>query len=175
MMVGASIMDQSKSTPASGRPKGSWIPWVFVGLFGIVLIANGTMITVAISTFTGMETTSAYKKGIDYNQRLAAASAQKALGWQASLEAVKASDTGTMAITFALEDKASAPIVAADVTARIDRPLQDGFEQVMTLREIGSGRYSADIDLPMKGQWEVQVTAEARGERFQITDRIQVK
>ena len=154
---------------------GHWIPWVFVGLFGIVLIANGTMITVAISTFTGMETTSAYKKGIDYNERLAAAAAQDALGWQGAVEAEKLDDAGQMAIAFELRDKDGAPIVAADVNARIDRPLQDGFEQVIALEELGSGRYAADVGLPLKGQWEILVDAHARGKRYQITERIQVK
>ncbi len=162
--------DQSQATAAGG-----WIPWVFVGLFGVVLIANGTMITVAISTFTGMETTSPYKKGLSYNKRLAAAAAQEALGWQASLDAERAVNAGQMAITFMLNDKEGAPIVAADVTARIDRPLQDGFEQVITLQELGGGHYSAAVDLPLKGQWEIQVTAGVRGARYQITDRIQVK
>jgi nitrogen fixation protein FixH len=162
------------TTPAGARP-GSWIPWVFVGLFGIVLIANGTMITVAISTFTGMETTSPYKKGVDYNKRLAAAAAQEALGWQGALDAEKMDDAGQMAIAFDLKDKDGAPIVAADVTARIDRPLQDGLQQVIALKEHGGGRYGVEVVLPLKGQWEIQVDAHARGKRYQITERIQVR
>jgi nitrogen fixation protein FixH len=175
-MASASITNENKSMPTAHKaPAGRWIPWVFVGLFGIVLIANGTMITVAISTFTGMETTSPYKKGINYNERLAAAAAQDALGWQASLSAENAGDDGETAISLMLEDGSGAPIVAADVTARIDRPLQDGFEQVITLEEFGGGRYVAAVSLPLKGQWEVQVDAFARGNRYQITDRIQLK
>jgi nitrogen fixation protein FixH len=162
-----------KSTPAGARPRGSWIPWVFVGLFGIVLIANGTMITVAISTFTGMETTSAYKKGLSYNKRLAAAAAQEALGWQASLDA-EAVEPGEVAITFDLADRNGDPIAAADVSARIDRPLQDGFEQTIALRETRSGRYAASVDLPLRGQWNVAITAEVRGQNYQLTERIQV-
>jgi len=161
-----------KSTPAGARP-GAWIPWVFVGLFLVVLAANGTMITVAISSFTGMETTSAYKKGIDYNERLGAAAQQEALGWQASLDA-RPEGAGDVVITFALRDKADAPIVAADVQARLDRPLQQGLDQIVTFDELGGGRYIATVDLPLRGQWEVAVTADARGQRYQLSERIQV-
>ncbi|MEM7044954.1 MAG: FixH family protein [Pseudomonadota bacterium] len=165
-------VSESKSTQAGVRP-GRWIPWVFVGLFGIVLIANGTMITVAITTFTGMETVSAYKKGVDYNERLAAAAKQEALGWKASLDA-KADDAGRMVITFALDDRGGAPVAAADVLAKVDRPLQDGLDQMVVFDEIESGRYRAAIDLPLEGQWEVQIDAVARGDRYQFTERIMV-
>ncbi|MGI9417787.1 MAG: FixH family protein [Geminicoccaceae bacterium] len=166
-------MNEDKSTPAGVRPAGGWIPWVFVGLFGIVLVANGTMIAVAISTFTGMETTSAYKKGIDYNKRLAAAARQEALGWQASVDA-SPGDNGEVVLTFDLKDKKGAPVAAADVRARLDRPLQQGLDQSVTLNETGSGRYAATVALPLKGQWEVELTADVRGHRYQLTERIQV-
>ncbi|MGI9504727.1 MAG: FixH family protein [Geminicoccaceae bacterium] len=163
------------SNPDRKRPHafGHWIPWVFVGLFGVVLIANGTMIAVAISTFTGMETVSAYKKGLSYNKRLAAADAQEKLGWQGALD-TEAGDAGQMIILFDLNDKQGMPVAAADVQARIDRPLQDGLDQAVTFDEIKSGRYEATVDLPLNGQWEIQVDAVARGNRYQLTERIQV-
>ena len=157
-----------KSTPA-----GRWIPWVFVGLFGVVLIVNGTMIAFALSTFTGMETVSAYKKGLSYNRRLDAAAAQERLGWQASLDA-EADNAGQMVITFDLTDQQGAPVAAADVLAKVDRPLQDGLDQTVVFKEIRSGRYAATVDLPLKGQWEVDVSAVARGGRYQFIERIMV-
>ncbi len=169
----ATTIRSNADTKSTGRPAGRWIPWVFVGAFLVVLAANGTMIAVAISTFTGMETTSAYKKGLSYNERLAAAAAQEALGWQASLDA-EAGDAGRVIITFALDDHTGAPIAAADLFAKVDRPLQDGLEQTIVFDEIASGRYAATIDLPLKGQWEIQIAADARGHRYQFTERIQV-
>ena len=169
----ATTMPTHSEATSTERPAGRWIPWVFVGLFGIVLIANGTMITVAISTFTGMETTSAYKKGLSYNQRLDAAARQEALGWQASFDA-RTGDAGRLVVTFELNDRGGAPIAAADVRAHIDRPLQDGFEQTIVLEEIESGRYEALVDLPLKGQWAFALTADVRGHRYQLTERIQV-
>ena len=172
MAKSLSVAERDPSTPADAR-SGRWIPWVFVGLFGIVLIANGTMITVAITTFTGMETVSAYKKGVNYNERLAAAAAQEKLAWQASLDAAP-NGGGSVILTFDLKDKNGGPVAAADVNAMVDRPLQDGLDQTVVLDEISSGRYRATLDLPLPGQWEVALTAEARGHRYQFTERIRV-
>jgi len=168
VIAAVSNPDRKQATAA-----GSWIPWVFVGLFGVVLIANGTMIAVAISTFTGMETVSAYKKGLSYNKRLAAAEAQEKLGWQGALH-TEAGEGDAMVITFVLEDREGAPIAAADIEAHIERPLQDGLDQTLIFNEIASGRYTATVELPLKGQWEIQVDAVARGNRYQLTERIQV-
>ncbi|MEM9439637.1 MAG: FixH family protein [Pseudomonadota bacterium] len=152
----------------------SWIPWIFVGLFGVVLIANGTMIAVALSTFTGMETTSPYKKGIDYNKRLAAAAQQESLGWTAFLDA-QSDQAASTNVIFELHDQKGNPIAGADVQARLDRPLQQGFDQLITFKELGSGRYAASVALPLKGQWKIQLKADVRGRRYQLTERIRVR
>lgn len=173
MMAKALRMTNAKMSAQAGDQTGAWIPWVFFSLFLIVLAVNGTMITLAVSTFTGMETTSAYKKGIDYNQRLAAAAEQERLGWQASLDAT-ADKAGKVMLTFALADHKGAPITAAKVRARVDRPLQQGFEQIIAFDEIAEGGYAAAVDLPLKGQWDIDLTANVRGQRYQFTERIQV-
>ncbi|MDH3664086.1 MAG: FixH family protein [Alphaproteobacteria bacterium] len=170
--MATTIGERNKPTP-TGRRRGHWIPWVFVGLFLLVLAVNGTMITIAISTFNGLETTNAYEKGLAYNDRLAAAAEQERLGWETSLNAVP-NENGQVTLTFVLADRLGAPIAAADVRARIDRPLQAGRDQVVVLEATDDGRYAATVDLPLKGQWNVQLTAEARGERYQLAKRIHI-
>ena len=51
-----------------------WVPWAFVGFFGVVLLANSAMLWVAFSTWTGLAADRAYDRGIHYNEdaRLAA-------------------------------------------------------------------------------------------------------
>ena len=63
-----------------------WIPWAFVAFFGVVLAVNAVMIWVAFVTWPGLETTSAYQKGLAYNRTLAASQAQEALGWRVDVE-----------------------------------------------------------------------------------------
>ena len=164
-MAGTSNPDHKTPTP------GGWIPWLFVGLFMVVLAVNGTMITIAVSTFNGLETTSAYEKGLAYNQRLAAAAEQERLGWQGSIE-TQAQDDGRVTLTFKLADRKGEPIVAADVRARLDRPLQAGHDQSVVFDEAGGGRYIATVDLPLEGQWDVELMAAVRGQRYQLTERL---
>ncbi|HOT83126.1 MAG TPA: FixH family protein, partial [Candidatus Defluviicoccus seviourii] len=51
---------------ASGRPPGWWYPWIFVGGMLIVVAVNAVMAIVAVGTFSGLETTDHYRKGLAY-------------------------------------------------------------------------------------------------------------
>lgn len=164
-------MDDPTKSPRTGGRFGHWIPWVFFGLFLIVLAANGTMISIAVSTFNGLETTNSYEKGLAYNDRLAAAAEQERLGWQATFHNAS-TNPGEVTLTFDLKDRMGAPITTADVRARLDRPLQEGFDRMIKLEEIGQGRYAATVDLPLEGQWNVRLTVVARDHRYQLAERI---
>ncbi|NJO36865.1 MAG: hypothetical protein HC871_03600, partial [Rhizobiales bacterium] len=101
------MADRRRPRPAGGRT-GSWIPWIFVGLFLVVLAANCTMITIAVSTFNGLKTPRAYEKGLAYNDTLRAAAEQRDLGWQASLD-VSSTSTGRVTLALDLADRMGAP------------------------------------------------------------------
>ena len=53
-----------------------WIPWSFVALFGVIVIANGTMMFFAFDSWTGLSTDDSYKRGLVYNESLAERDAQ---------------------------------------------------------------------------------------------------
>jgi nitrogen fixation protein FixH len=63
-MTITSLNDSRARSPQAGDRFGRWIPWSFVGLFFLVLAVNGTMIAIAVSSFTGLETTNAYQRGL---------------------------------------------------------------------------------------------------------------
>ena len=64
----------------SGAPaKKSRIPLLFFAFFAVVLTANGIMIWIALSSWTGLETKNHYLKGVDYNQTLQDVRTQEAL------------------------------------------------------------------------------------------------
>lgn len=170
--------DPSAPNPATPPKKrivfGHWIPWVFVGLFGLVLVANGTLIYIAVSTFTGLETSDAYQKGIDYNDRLAVVERQEQLGWKASVEAtIEAQKQVTLTLT--LSDRLESPITSADVKAEFVRPVQAGHDLTVPLEDQGDGRYAAVVDLPLAGQWDVRLTAKARDNIYRLVERIHVE
>ena len=74
--------------PSSARPArpqaGHWIPWIFVAGFALVISVNFALIWLAVGSFSGLAEAHPYRAGLDYNQTLAAARAQEALGWKAA-------------------------------------------------------------------------------------------
>jgi nitrogen fixation protein FixH len=58
---------------SADRPRGRWIPWLFVGGFLLVCAVNGVMIWVALSSWTGLAANQPYDRGLAYNRNLAAA------------------------------------------------------------------------------------------------------
>ena len=53
------------------RQPGWYIPWIFVGVFMVVLAVNGIMVHFAVSSWTGIETENHFIKGLGYNNDLA--------------------------------------------------------------------------------------------------------
>jgi nitrogen fixation protein FixH len=153
----------------AGRDR--WIPWAFVAFFGVVLAANAAMIWIAFATWTGLETESAYQKGLAYNRTLAAARAQEALGWQVDLELVAAG--GRLArLELILADRYGNLIQDARVTAAFVRPTQVGHDVELTAPHIYAGVYRAEAALPFAGVWELHLLAESGGDSYRMRRRI---
>jgi nitrogen fixation protein FixH len=150
-----------------------WIPWSFVGFFAVVFLANGLLITFALSSWTGLDGKDAYRRGVQYNKALEAAAEQAALGWQSR---IAFADAGARAgrIEFVLTDRGDAPVRRAAVQAMIVRPTVAGHDFAATLTESAPGRYAAIVAFPLAGQWEVRVLADAADARYAAVARIMV-
>jgi nitrogen fixation protein FixH len=149
-----------------------WIPWAFVAFFGVVFAANGAMVAVAVATWTGMSVEgSPYDRGLAYNETLAAARAQEALGWRVGFEFESHDPTGG-ALDFTLADRAGHPLPGALVRARFVCPSHQGHDFELDLPETATGRYGAEVELPLPGLWEVRVRAARGGHSYQLTERI---
>jgi nitrogen fixation protein FixH len=59
----------------------SIVPWLFVAGFALVIAVNGTMMWLAISSFSGLYSDHARDRGVHYNQVMAEQRARDALGW----------------------------------------------------------------------------------------------
>ena len=66
-------------------------------------------------------------------------------------------DETTHRLTVLLNDRAERPIDNRVVTATLRRPVSAGDDIAVPLSWTGSGRYSADVMLPARGQWDVHV------------------
>ena len=155
---------------ARDTPRDSWIPWLIVAFFGFVVAANGIMVYIAMSSFTGLQTEGPYVRGLEYNQVLAAERAERALGWTVTVE-FRPAGGGRGRIVARAQDAAGAPLDGAVVTVRLVRPTQDGYDMKVTLADESGGIYAADVELPLPGLWEIQTQIVHRSDTYRTAQR----
>ncbi len=158
---------------SGAREDGWWYPWIFVFGMAFVVLINGIMVYIALSTWTGLETERHYDKGLAYNENLAAARAQAALGWRLEVTytpAPAADDPGELTVTVTSSD--DQPLVDLDVTARLIRPTHEGFDRDVQLDHAGAGVYKGQVSIPLPGQWDARIHARRRDAEFQEVKRL---
>lgn len=172
----------SNTAPTRGRvddaKRGSWIPWIFVGGFGVVLAANAIMVYFATTTWTGIAVNRAYDKGLTYNRNLEAAERQEALGWAASIATEMAAEgagdlVGTLKV--ALNDADGTPLYRADVVVAFERPTHEGHDFAVELVPSGAGTYTAPFTAPLPGVWDLRLVATRGTDRFVATERVVIR
>jgi len=146
-----------------------WIPWIFVGGFGVVTAVNAVMIWFAVSTFSGLDRDEPYLRGIGYNEVLAEADRQDALGWRAELAATD----DRLAVDVV--NAGAMPLSGAIVHAHVTRPVDAALDFSTDLAPVSPGRYVALVDWPAQGLWEVLVTIERDGRHYQHHRRVVVR
>ena len=143
------------------------IPWYFVLFFLVIAAVDGTFVTIAIRTQTGVVAEHAYEQGLAYNATLDEAVRQQALGWQGKLDLVDGN-----VIVFHLTDRTSAPLQGADVKAHITRPVQDGYDFDLPLKE-KNGSYQAAVQFPLPGSWDINVEAVWRNQHYYMKKNVE--
>ncbi len=163
-----------------------WIPGALCGIFAVFLIANGVMVYFATRSWTGLATDNAYEKGLAYNEAIAAAETQAALGWRVEVTAGLGADTAATAATtasaataataawveVAVADREGRPVVAEQVRARFVRPTHVGYDRDAVLTAYDAGRYRGEVELPLAGQWDLRVRIEHAGGVYRADRRV---
>lgn len=138
----------SSSAPFTGRK----MLLAMATFFGVIIIANVTMMTFALNTHTGVVVPNSYVASQDFNARIADADAQRQRGWQASF----AYDAG--AATLNIADSAGAALPGLVITGVIGRPVSEAHDIAVQLAETTPGSYVANVDLG-PGEWQLEATA----------------
>ena len=128
--------------------RGHHVAALFFTFFGIVFVVNGAMIYSAISTHTGLVANEPYRKGLHYNDRIAADDRQRRLGWTVSLE-VRIDGR----IRLQISDSAGAPVRGLKVGAVLGRPSTSRHDVALTLIEREPGTYAATTQRLTEGSW----------------------
>ncbi len=165
----------TRSENASGRTlSGRHVLFGLLAFFGVIVVVDSFMIYKAVTTFGGLETTDAYRKGLAYNDRIALAEAQAKRGW--SDEIVYEAETGRLRVS--LVDRQGDGVSGVEVKARVSRPATDRFDRTVWFTQTAPGAYEADATGIEPGWWTIQITANRSSEDdalYQARHRLWIK
>lgn len=129
-------------TGVAGRPlTGRTALLLFVGFFGVVFAVNGVMLTMALGTNSGVVAVEPYRKGLRYNERIAADAEQTARGWSSEMKL--APDRRQLVVS--LSDRAGRPVDGLRMVAVVGRPSTSRQDLRLEPQPVGPGRYAAAL------------------------------
>jgi nitrogen fixation protein FixH len=121
-----------------------------IAFFGVMLLANGMLVYYALDTFSGGDRPDPYRAGLNYNETIAAAEKQAALGWTTDL----AYDDAKGRLTVSFRDKTERPVSGLKLDGMVGRGATNREDQRVAFEEISQGVYASDVQLA-PGQWVV--------------------
>ena len=136
--------------------KGGHVLAMIIAFFGVIFAVNFLLAYLANSTWSGLVVENGYVASQNFNNDLAKAKAQKALGWNVGF----AFDKSSVKITFA--DAKGSKIDTLNLTGRLQRTVTDKEDQKLTFAWMGSGLYSAPARMA-PGLWEVEIDGKGDG------------
>ena len=116
----------------------------FVLFFGTVASADGFLLLSAIRTWSGAETTSAYKAGQLYNGELTQAREQTARGWHLAMTVERAPGGGG-AVRVTAQDASGAALAGKTLVATLQRPTDKRADRSVELSESLGGAYAGEV------------------------------
>lgn len=146
--------------PVTGRTVLGWM----IAFFAVIFAANAALIWLAVDSFPGLEVSSAYRAGQEFNDEVDAAAAQAARGWNVNVRAERQGGVVRMVATFA--DKAGAPERNLAVSAALEHPTDSRHDRRVVLAESAPGVYEAEVADVGPGRWNLTLEAESAGERL---------
>ncbi len=123
-----------------------------LAFFGVIIAVNLTLAYFAVGSWTGLIVKSSYVASQDFNDVLAAAEAQDALGWTSTAFY----EDGML--TFELNDAQGKPLYGYQVDAAVERPIHENEDHALVLQRVAGGPYQASVDL-MPGAWVAKIVA----------------
>jgi nitrogen fixation protein FixH len=127
----------------------------------LALAATIGTIVVGARSFEGIVVDKPYETGLAWD---AARQNKERLGWSTALQDAKYR-TGKNDFAVMVRDRNGVPLSHADVSAVVSRPSTRAFDRTYPLVARPDGRYGAEIDLPLYGNWDVIITVSWKNER----------
>lgn len=130
---------------------------IMLSFFGVIIIVNLTMATLATKSWTGLVVKNGYIASQHFNKNQQAHEKLVAAGWQSSLDY----NNGIFTLTLLKNSKA---LTNCDVTGLLNRPVHENDNQRLMFKytdagsQLGSGQYIAHNQL-QPGRWNLEVQA----------------
>jgi nitrogen fixation protein FixH len=148
----------SMATSSNFELKGRHVLFAFLTFFGVIFAVNGYFLYSALGTHTGVVAHEPYRKGLQYNDRIAEDEKQSELGWA---HVLAASTDGRLILN--LKDKAGAPVVGLRIFGTLGRPSTSDFDRMIAFTERVPGTYVADTAVLADGAWISSIEAHEAG------------
>lgn len=155
--AGPASRDRKK---AANEITGRHVLLAMLAFFGVIFAVNGTFLYSAIGSYTGVVSEEPYRKGLEYNTRIADEERQKALGWQHHVEL---SPEGQLRIKF--DGVTPGALESLSLKGTVGRPSTAAQDVSVTLVAGRPGEFLADVGKLADGNW--LVTAEATRPRIE--------
>ncbi|PSC06863.1 nitrogen fixation protein FixH [Alsobacter soli] len=149
-------MSDTSLTDSGFRLKGHHVLLMLVAFFGVVFAVNAYMMKVAMATFSGVESATPYKDGLAYNSQIAEAKRQAELGWTVTGH-VERNAEGVARVNLDARDAQGLGLAGVVARATLERPADKREDRTAELRELGGGRFAAQVDGVAPGQWDLVI------------------
>jgi len=164
----------NETEPARRKPArpltGRTVLFCLLGFFGTVTAVNAIMIREALTTFGGLETSSAYKEGQKFEREIAAARAQEARQWRVSANVRRGGDGALVEID--VHDATGLALAGLTATAELHRPTDAREDHTVALAESAPGHFTGTT-AAASGQWDVLIEFARGSERmFRSRNRV---
>lgn len=150
-----SSFEQGSQSMQQGGITGRHVLFAMIAFFGVIFAVNGVFLYSALSTYTGIVADEPYRKGLTYNERIAAESRQNELHWYLDLEI----PTGDGLLRAGMLDAERQPVTGLVMSGRLSRPSTDDHDQALAFEEVTPGNYVARVSALAEGTWKVDLTA----------------
>lgn len=151
-------MSDTPRDDGSFKLTGRHVFLILLSFFGLVIAVNVTMATLASGTWPGLVVANSYVESQRFNERVAAARAQQALGYDLAFE--QANDQ----LTLTLRNANGQGVEILGGTVRIGRPVTRTEDRLIDVPAAPSGTVSMP-DALADGLWVADVALKLAGGR----------
>jgi nitrogen fixation protein FixH len=138
----------------------------------VVIAVNAIMVTLALSTYSGLAHKDSFSRGLAYNALLDSLERQERLGWQPVIAVAAPGADGRRTVTLEIADGDGRSLAGAEARVTFVRPVGSASPVALGLSEVAAGRYAATVDLPASGQWDARISVARGRDRADFVRRI---